>query len=72
MRRYEKEIERARTDRQKTQSAIIKKYGMTKVDEEKKRLCAICVMGGFCILIPITTTGEDCPYFQDLGQEKEE
>ena len=42
---------------------IMEKFGEEYIEEAKKRLCGVCIGGGSCPLLPITSDGADCPYF---------
>ena len=43
-------------------------FGEVCIQKARLRLCARCTVAG-CLLIPITTEGEDCPYFQEQTEE---
>lgn len=45
------------------QQEIIEKFGEEAIQEARKRLCSKCKEDS-CFLYPITTKGEDCPYFK--------
>lgn len=59
-----KESPEAKTRRQ-TQERIIATYGKDKVDEYKLRYCSNCPSKPSCLLIPLTTKGELCPYYPE-------
>lgn len=42
---------------------IFDEFGEERIKEAKNRLCSKCFYG-FCFLMPLTTKGEDCPYFK--------
>ena len=57
-------------NRAEMQKEIIKKYGGKRVTALKKETCAKCLNWLDCSscryrLLPITTAGERCPYFQE-------
>lgn len=52
----------------RAQSLIIEKYGKERIEEAKGRLCSACTLCP-CVLLPITTKGEDCPYYVDGGKK---
>ncbi|MBA7710946.1 hypothetical protein ES703_119896 [subsurface metagenome] len=41
---------------------IIKTYGILALKRARERLCQGCSRED-CLLLPLTTEGEDCPYF---------
>ena len=50
------------------QVAIISHYPPELINEKKEELCKRCGRHNFdCRLLPITTQGEDCPYFEEGG-----
>lgn len=52
----------AQVDRQRTQAFIKRKYTARELAAAKRRLCDNCTMPE-CLLLPLTTRGENCPYF---------
>lgn len=52
--------------REAIQKEIRQKYGMLKIRQYENRLCANCQRHD-CHLFPITSEGEDCPYFEQIG-----
>jgi len=50
-------------DEGKVREVIFEKFGEERIKEAKNRLCSKCSYG-FCFLMPLTTKGEDCPYFK--------
>lgn len=59
----------AKRERQAAINHIINTYGRDRLDNAKVRLCYNCYKGIFCRLLPLTTTGEDCPYFGKKGED---
>ena len=53
----------AKDDRQRAQEKIIYKYGKHKIWDAEKRLCDVCTKPCQGQLLPLTGSGEDCPYF---------
>jgi len=60
-----------------TRNHIIDKYGMAVVENKRQRLCLLCTncmmswpIPYWCkhFLLPVTTTGDACPYFLLAGQ----
>jgi len=50
------------------QQKIVERFGVEKIYEASERLCSKCVVK--CPdLFPITTEGEDCPYFKPKESE---
>jgi len=47
----------------RAQAFIKEKYGKEKIGEAKERLCSACTLCP-CVLLPITTKGEECPYYK--------
>ena len=51
---------------------VIEKYGAARIEAGRQRLCANCSRGKggccdeFTYLLPITSDGDDCPYFRPL------
>ena len=57
--------ERPKLDYKILQRIILEKYGVKSIKEARERLCSCCVeRANKCHLLPITTNGSDCPYFQ--------
>jgi len=51
-------------DRAELAARILAKWGPERVREAEARLCSVCRRGpGNCSLVPITTAGEDCSYY---------
>ena len=50
-------------ERQRMQQEIVEQFGEEAIQKAIKRLCSKCAQG-FCFLCPLTTEGEDCPYFK--------
>lgn len=63
MRKRDKEAEAVIRDRIESQKIILAKFGQEVIGKAEKRLCSHCTMPCMDILYPITTNGEDCPYF---------
>ena len=64
------------TNTQKLQNRIYKKYGKKRIEAESERLCRTCArwFSGYAItsvghckggLLPITSTGDPCPYYEE-------
>lgn len=52
----------------KIQEKILLKYSATEIKAATDRLCRSgCTRWERCHLLPITSTGEDCPYVQREG-----
>ena len=53
------------------QDQILAKFGPAKMGEARARLCQVCVFrdlhGRPCGLLPLTSEGNDCPYFGSTG-----
>lgn len=63
-----RKVEKACHDeRVAAQERLRVKYGEAKILEAEKRLCDNCSRQYQCLLLPLTTFGEDCPYFSDKG-----
>jgi len=56
-------------ERAAMQGKIYERFGEKAILEAQKRLCAKCQVSK-CFLLPLTTKGEDCPYFKPKGVEK--
>lgn len=51
----------------KIQQEIVERYGVERLNEVRRRLCADCRFASppsVCDLLPITSDGHDCPYWQ--------
>ncbi len=51
-------------ERGKLQEIILERYGWDYVKEVMGRLCKTCETNS-CLLHPVTTKGEDCPYYKE-------
>ncbi|GAH46864.1 unnamed protein product, partial [marine sediment metagenome] len=54
---------------ERMQREIEEQFGEEAIQKAKERLCSKCTRR-FCSLCPLTTKGEDCPYFK-LKEEGE-
>ena len=61
----DKQATRKIEDDLRAQAFIEEKYGREKIEEAKERLCSACALCP-CVLLPITTKGEDCPYYKGV------
>lgn len=43
----------------------IREHYPERLRENKEHLCGTCWRGVLCNLLPITTKGEDCPYYAE-------
>ena len=46
---------------------IKKQFGIKVLGKAMLRLCKVCQRKDACLLYPITTRGEDCPYFKEVN-----
>jgi len=67
--RITKEERQIRADRDATQHWILETFGQDNIKKATERLCAHCYRTP-CLLFPITSKGEDCPYFWLRETEK--
>lgn len=63
-----KKEDRMWADRELAQKKIREQYGMTTIKSKVAELCDNCEKNP-CHLLPITTQGEDCPYFEPLVKD---
>lgn len=69
MRKAEKMVLKATSERKALQAVIRETFGQTKLRRAMKRLCDNCSHRP-CLLLPLTTKGKDCPYFKLKGAKK--
>ncbi len=69
--RKEKEDAAETRDKMRLKKRIIEKYD-DLIKQKTKELCDCCAFkdnsprGGLCKLLPLTSEGENCPYFQEM------
>jgi len=44
-------------------------FAASLIERKRKELCATCAVSD-CLLIPITTKGDDCPYYSPAQKEQ--
>ncbi|MBA7570804.1 hypothetical protein ES708_12557 [subsurface metagenome] len=60
------EVDGATRTRTATQLAIRKRFGNKKLNVAYRKLCSKCGKAGICKLVPLTTRGKNCPYFEEV------
>ena len=63
MRKEQKQAAQEAKTRLAMREEIIMKFGIKAVGAATIRLCANCAVSN-CFLLPLTSTGEDCPYYR--------
>lgn len=56
-------VNREAEDRENFQLRLRELYG-DKLKEAEERLCKKCPFLGKCLLLPLTMSGKDCPYYK--------
>ncbi len=70
MRKGTKAERGAGAEREVKKAEVRKLFGMRYIGERVKRLCSVCPYRPTCLLYPVTTKGEDCPYFPETVLEE--
>ncbi|MBA7592335.1 hypothetical protein ES708_34515 [subsurface metagenome] len=58
-------VDGAAKSRTRTKEEIKKQFGIKVIGAVMLRLCKVCAFKSTCYLYPITTRGDDCPYFKE-------
>ena len=69
MTKYDTMLRKRAREQTKMQEGIRQRLGEKALQEARDRLCVKCYKYS-CVLLPISTDGTDCPYFEERQAKK--